>query len=184
MHVILTAEDGFGKMLDEFEREFQKLREEVKDVKEDINRRQEMLKVINQKSANSIMLRNKISKNLTNCQEHLTTIKSQLRQQKKKYSEEEMANKNDRIQRVADNLEVLNDLFTHQDEIEQRKIGMKLLTDDDIERQMVFKNRRQMNSDKPKNYDIDEDDENAFRDLNEYEQGLLAKFEDNDKEID
>jgi hypothetical protein len=46
---------------------------------------------------------------------------------------------------------------------------MKLLTDDDIERQMVFKNRRQMNSDKPKNYDIDEDDENAFRDLNEYE---------------
>ncbi len=61
---------------------------------------------------------------------------------------------------------------------------MKLLTDDDIERQMVFKNRRQMNSDKPKNYDIDEDDENAFRDLNEYEQGLLAKFEDNDKEID
>jgi len=50
---------------------------------------------------------------------------------------------------------------------------MKLLTDDDIERQMVFKNRRQMNSDKPKNYDIDEDDENAFRDLNDYEQGLL-----------
>jgi hypothetical protein len=61
---------------------------------------------------------------------------------------------------------------------------MKLLTDDDIERQMVFKNRRQMNSDKPKNYDIDEDDENAFRDLNDYEQGLLTKFEDNDKEID
>ena len=41
-----------------------------------------------------------------------------------------------------------------------------------------------MNSDKPKTYDIDEDDENAFRDLNEYEQGLLSKFEDNDKEID
>ncbi len=41
-----------------------------------------------------------------------------------------------------------------------------------------------MNTDKPKTYDIDEDDENAFRDLNEYEQGLLSKFEDNDKEID
>jgi peptidoglycan hydrolase CwlO-like protein len=38
---------GFGKILDEFEREFQKLREEVKDVKEDINKRQDMLKVIN-----------------------------------------------------------------------------------------------------------------------------------------
>ena len=41
-----------------------------------------------------------------------------------------------------------------------------------------------MNADKPKSYDIDEDDENAFRDLNEYEEGLLAKFEENDKEID
>lgn len=29
-----------------------------------------------------------------------------------------------------------------------------------------------------------EDDEDAFRDMNEYEQELMKKFEDNDQEID
>ena len=51
MHVILTAEDGMsksnysndlyvldlGKIMDEFEREFQKLREDVRNVKDKLN---------------------------------------------------------------------------------------------------------------------------------------------------
>ena len=51
MHVILTAEDGMsksseamicidlGKIMDEFEREFQSLREEVRTVKDKLNKR-------------------------------------------------------------------------------------------------------------------------------------------------
>ena len=63
MHVILTAEDGMsksayqlqcnhvmnidlGKIMDEFEREFQKLREDVRNVKDKLNQRQELIKTI------------------------------------------------------------------------------------------------------------------------------------------
>lgn len=56
-------------------------------------------------------MRNQIEKLLGDCFVAQETLKSQLRQKKKKYKEEELANKNDRLERVKDNLEVLKDLF-------------------------------------------------------------------------
>ena len=41
-------------MMDEFEREFQKLREEVRNVKEKLNQRQDLIKKMTEKSAQSI----------------------------------------------------------------------------------------------------------------------------------
>ncbi len=93
-----------------------------------------------------------------------------------------MANKNDRLERVKDNLEVLRDLFNDQNAYEQGKLGVKALTNADIENQMVFKSRREINE-AAKKYE-EEDEEDAFRDMNEYEVGLMKKFEDNDQEID
>lgn len=65
MYVILTAEDGMskytitweissidmGKIMDEFERDFKKLREEVRNVKDKLNERQDIIKTISQKNA-------------------------------------------------------------------------------------------------------------------------------------
>ena len=59
-----------------------------------------------------LVLRNQIEKRLTECFESMITLKSQLRQKgKKKYTPDELANKNDRLERIKDNLEVLKDLF-------------------------------------------------------------------------
>ena len=38
--------------------------------------------------------------------------------------------------------------------------------------------------DRAKQYEEQEDDEDAFREMNDYENGLMKKFEDNDQEID
>ena len=56
------------------------------------------------------------------------------------------------------------------------------MSDNDIENQMVFKSRREM-MEIAKKYE-NEDDEDAFRDMNEYENELMKKFEENDHEID
>lgn len=64
--------------MDEFEREFQKLREDVRNVKEKLNQRQELIKHMTEKSAQSIskstknpnnilVLRNSIEKMLGDC---------------------------------------------------------------------------------------------------------------------
>lgn len=120
---------------------------------------------------------------LSDCFETLQTLKSQLRQKKKKYKEEELANKNDRLERVKDNLEVLRDLFNDQNAFEQGKLGVKVLTNADIENQMVFKSRKEI-AEMARKYEQADDDEEAFREMNEYEEGLMKKFEENDAEID
>ncbi len=110
-------------------------------------------------------------------------MKSQLRQKKKKQiKEEELQNKNDRLERVKDNLEVLKDLFNDQNAFEQGRLGVKILSNVDIENQMVFKSRKEIMQMAKKYENID--DEEAYRDMNDYEVELLKKFEDNDHEID
>jgi t-SNARE complex subunit (syntaxin) len=83
---------------------------------------------------------------------------------------------------VRENLEVLRDLFNDQNAFEQGKLGVKLLSNADIENQMVFKSRKEILQ-LAKKYEK-EDDEDAFRDMNEYETTLMKRFEDNDQEID
>lgn len=39
-----------GKIMDEFEREFQRLREDVRAVKEKLNKRQDLIKTLSQKN--------------------------------------------------------------------------------------------------------------------------------------
>jgi hypothetical protein len=70
---------------------------------------------------------------LGDCFETMKTLKSQLRQKKKKYKEEELANKKDRLDRINENLEVLRDLFNDQNAFEQGKLGVKVLSNADIE---------------------------------------------------
>lgn len=53
-----------------------------------------------------------------------------------------------------------------------------MLTNVDIENQMVFKSRKEIIQ-MAKKYE-NEDDEEAFRDMNEYEVGLMQKFDEND----
>ena len=114
--------------------------------------------------------------------ESYQTLKSQLRHKKKQYKEEELKNKQDRLERINDNLDVLKELFNDQNAFEQGKLGVKVLTNADIENQMVFKSRKEI-MDKANKYE-EEDDENAFRDMNEYEEELMKKFDQNDQEID
>ena len=111
-------------------------------------------------------------------------MQSQLRQKKKKkqFTEEELANKIDRLERVKDNLDVLRDLFNDQNAFEQGKLGVKVLTNADIENQMIFKSRKEMLQMAKKYEEID--DEEAYRDMDEYEVQLMKKFDENDQEID
>lgn len=75
-------------------------------------------------------------------------------------------------------MDVLRDLFNDQNAFELAKIGGKILTDADIENQMVFKPMREL-KEMAKRYE-NEDDEDAFREMNDYEVGLLKRFEEND----
>lgn len=68
---------------------------------------------------------------------------------------------------MNDNLEVLKELFNDQNAFEQGKFGVKAINEDDIENQMVFMSRKEMQQ-KAKHYE-DEDDEDAFREMNDYE---------------
>lgn len=57
-----------------------------------------------------------------------------------------------------------------------------MLTNADIENQMIFKSRKEMLQ-MAKKYE-EEDDEEAYRDMDEYEVQLMKKFDENDQEID
>lgn len=83
-----------------------------------------------------------------------------------------MANKNDRLERIKDNLEVLRDLFNDQNAFEMGKFGVKIMTENDLENQMVFKSRKEINA-KARKYQ-EGDDEEAFREMDEYEVGLMS----------
>lgn len=62
------------------------------------------------------------------------------------------------------------------------KFGVKMMTENDLENQMVFKSRKEIQA-KARKYQ-EGDDEEAFKDMDEYEVGLMNQFEENDKEID
>lgn len=74
-------------------------------------------------------------------------------------------------------------MFNDQNAFEQGKLGVKVLSNADIENQMVFKSRQEI-KEMAKKYEQIDDDEDAFRDMNDYEVGLMKKFEENDQEID
>jgi hypothetical protein len=102
-----------------------------------------------------------------------------LRQKAKKYEPEQLKNKQDRLARLYDNLEVMKDLFNDQNAFEQGKLGIKVMNEADIENQMIFVSRKELNK-RAKQYEEEEDDENAFREMNEYEEELMKKFQEND----
>eukprot|EP00347_Sterkiella_histriomuscorum_P002738 403366994 len=187
MYIILTAEEGmnFGKQIDEFERDFQKLRVDVRTLKDNLKKRADELERNDQKNATIIQLRYQIQQQLDEAFTFHKTLESQLRQKAKKnqYKPEELENKTSRLSRLQDNLEVLRDMFSDQCAYEQGKMGIKILDEIDIENQMFFMSRKEINK-RAKQYEEQEDDEDAFRDMNEYEQDLMKKFEENDHEID
>lgn len=80
-----------------------------------------------------IEIRYQIEKMLSDCFEMYQTLKSQLRQKRKQYKDEELKNKSDRLERINDNLEVLRDMFNDQNAFEQGKLGIKVFTQADIE---------------------------------------------------
>lgn len=125
----------------------------------------------------SLALRGQIEEKLNECVEFQKTIESRLRKKKKTYTDEEYQNKYDRLNRAKDNLELLKDLFNHQSNFEKGKLGIKILSDADIEKEGVFKSNRGRNrADKYKsnNEDYEQDDEAAFRELTDYEEKLLS----------
>ncbi|CDW76848.1 snare domain containing protein [Stylonychia lemnae] len=185
MYIVLSAEDGmnFGKQVDEFERDFQKLRADIRDIKDSIKKRAEALELNDQKNAQIVQLRYQIQRQLDEAFTFYKTLQSILRQKRKTYKEEELKNKQDRLERLHDNLEVLKDVYNDQNAFEQGKMGVKVMNDADIENQMVFLSRKEMNE-RAKKYEDQEDDEDAFRDMNEYENELMKKFDENDQEID
>ena len=76
----VTKFSGLGKVMDEFERDFQKLREEVRNAKDMLNQRQDLIKTLTQKSSESISkfssltmiaLRGRIENKLSKCFEAL-----------------------------------------------------------------------------------------------------------------
>jgi len=58
-------------------------------------------------------------------------------------------------------------------------MGVKVMNEADIENQMIFKSRKEI-MERAKQYEEQEDDEDAFREMNDYENELMKKFEEND----
>lgn len=134
-----------------------------------------------------VELRYDVERMLATCHESVVSLESLLRRKRKKYTQDELSNKADRLERVKDNLEVLRDLFIDQNAFEQVRLGVRPLNDDDLEKQMVFVSKEEMNK-RAEKYKREEDSdgevEDAFRELNDYEKELMDKFERNDHEID
>lgn len=74
-------------------------------------------------------------------------------------------------------------MYNDQNAFEQGKMGIKIMNEADIENQMIFKSRKEMNA-RAKQYEAKDEDGDAFREMNEYEEELMKKFEENDHEID
>lgn len=73
----------------------------------------------------------------------------------------------------------MRDLYNDQNAFEQGKLGIKVLNEVDLENQMAFKSRKEILA-RAKQYEEQEDEEDAFREMNEYEEELMRKFEQND----
>ena len=80
------------------------------------------------------MLRSTICKKLEECKLFADEVEKTLSNLKKKYKEEEIIDKTKRLKRVIEHLEILNELFNHQNEIEKKKTSQNVLTDEDIQR--------------------------------------------------
>lgn len=76
------------------------------------------------------------------CTEALKTLQSLLREKKKKYSDEELQSKYERLERLNMNLEVLQNLYSDQNSLERQKLGLKTQSSADIENQMMFMSRK------------------------------------------
>lgn len=118
MHTILTAENStFGKEIDEFERDFQKTRENVLQMKAMIALRdKEKVK------AKQILIKEDIKKTRDELTENLKTLRAQLRGKRKKYTDVELENKQERIQKLQENIDLLFEMFEFQNKEQQRKL--------------------------------------------------------------
>ena len=58
-------------------------------------------------------------------------------------------------------------MYTDQNAYEKAKMGIKTYDDYDLENEMVFMNRKEM-QEREQRYEL-EDDQNALRDMNEFE---------------
>lgn len=129
MHTILTAENStcklfvhftiviVGKEIDEFERDFQKTRENVLQMKAMIALRdKEKVK------AKQILIKEDIKKTRDDLTENLKTLRAQLRGKRKKYTDVELQNKQERIQKLQENIDLLFEMFEFQNKEQQRKL--------------------------------------------------------------
>ena len=129
MHTILTAENStcklfvhftiviVGKEIDEFERDFQKTRENVLQMKAMIALRdKEKVK------AKQILIKEDIKKTRDELTENLKTLRAQLRGKRKKYTDVELENKQERIQKLQENIDLLFEMFEFQNKEQQRKL--------------------------------------------------------------
>eukprot|EP00347_Sterkiella_histriomuscorum_P013275 403365342 len=207
MHVILT----YGKMiLDEYEREFNVLRDKIKIIKEILADRAQLLESQTTRTAQSI-------------------VQKILRVKRKVYEQDELKNKQDRLNRLNTNIELLQAMLLDQNRFEAKNLGISCIDKglalapghkvyrrqdtndilksqntqenitrsdfgDDIERQLPFKSKRDKIMKphfEPQDSDFQEENltsqdqrEDDYREMYQHEIELMQQFDDNDHEID
>ncbi len=69
-----------------------------------------------------ILLKEDIKKTRDDLTENLKTLRAQLRGKRKKYTEVELENKQERIQKLQENVDILFEMFEFQNKDQQRKL--------------------------------------------------------------
>ena len=142
-----------------------------------------------------IVLKEEIKKTRDDLTENLKTLRAQLRGNRKKYTEVELENKQDRIQKLQENIDILFEMFEFQNKEQQRKllgesnVGVQI----DIESQMMFKKKQANGASGGVKFEgfkqagansINNNETGEEREISEFEKECLAKFQQNDEEID
>ena len=69
-----------------------------------------------------VLIKAKIRETKEDIEQNIQTLKAILRNKRKKCSSEELANKHERVQKLLDNIAVLDEMFVYQNKEQRKKI--------------------------------------------------------------
>jgi len=168
------------KNTDEFQYQILLTRNQIKRIREDMDKRKENIKIHGYQTKDRIMADNRILRSISESEEDLKVLQNN--KKSAKYSPEDLKNRNQTIELLSKNLVIL------REEIMGDKANVSI--DDDDKPKKIFGDYRDTESDKVSEKDIHvkiEDSEEVKyqdRELTENEKQGLVDFKKNDEKLD
>lgn len=169
------------KNLDEYQKQILMARNKIKSIKEDIEKRNENIKIHGFQTKDRIISDQRIRKNIDECEKDLETVEIMVKKKASKYSPEDLKTRNKTIELLKNNLVLL------RDEILGDKANIS--EEQEAAPKKIFGDYNNTESDQISGKDVkldmpDEENKYVHRDLTEEEKQALQQFKKNDEELD